>query len=73
MGATWVLWCCATAMLGQALRKAYARGIEKVLLTVAPNNAASRLVVQRNGGVADGINHEGEIRYWIGTPARGED
>lgn len=55
----------ATAMLRQGLAKAKAQGIDRVLLTVEPGNAASILVVERSGGIADGINQEGEIRFWI--------
>ena len=63
----------ATSMLRQALVKANVLGIERVLLTVAPENTASLLVIQRNGGIADGTNHEGEVRYWIDTPVKGQD
>ena len=57
----------ATEMLRQGLAKAKVLGIDRVLLTVEPGNAASIVVVERNGGVADGINHEGESRFWIDT------
>ena len=57
----------ATTMLQRALVKCKALGIERALLTVAPENAASLVVVQRNGGIADGINHEGELRFWVDT------
>ncbi len=60
----------ATGMLAQALIKANNLGIEKALLTVAPDNTASHLVIRRNGGVAAGINHEGEMRYWIENPLK---
>lgn len=57
----------ATQMLRQGLVKARELGIEKALLTVEPANTASIVVIERNGGIADGTNHEGEIRYWIDT------
>jgi hypothetical protein len=33
-----------------------------------PSLRASQLAIQRNGGVAAGINHQGEMRYWIENP-----
>ncbi|WP_375001639.1 GNAT family N-acetyltransferase [Aeromicrobium sp. CTD01-1L150] len=57
----------ATRMLGEALVKAKDLGLERVLLTVAPDNVASLRVVHRHGGVPDGRNHEGEDRYWVET------
>ena len=59
----------ATEMLRQALVKAGALGISPALLTVSPVNHASRRVVEKNGGVPDGINHEGEQRFWVPTSA----
>lgn len=55
----------ATAMLRSALVRCRQLGIERVLLTVDPDNAASLGVVRRNGGVPDSLNHEGELRLWI--------
>ena len=55
----------ATAMLAQGLDRARELGIERALLTVAPENAWSRHVVLANGGVPDGRNGEGEDRFWI--------
>lgn len=55
----------ATRMLALALEKCRTLDIGRVLLTVAPDNAASLAVVRRNGGVPDGINHEGDLRLWI--------
>lgn len=57
----------ATQMLRQALIKCRALRIESALLTVDSKNAASLAVIDRNGGVADGVNHEGELRFWIDT------
>jgi predicted acetyltransferase len=56
-------------MLREAVRKCAALGIERVLLTVAPENEASLTVVCRNGGVADGVDSQGELRFWIPTSA----
>ncbi|MCL2541716.1 MAG: GNAT family N-acetyltransferase [Nocardioidaceae bacterium] len=55
----------ATRMLGQALERCAGLGLPRVLLTVAPDNEASLKVVRRNGGVPDGLNHEGDLRWWI--------
>lgn len=54
-------------MLGAVLPKAAALGLDRVLLTVAPDNVASLAVVAQHGGVADGRNGEGEDRYWVAT------
>lgn len=59
----------ATQMLRDALLKCSALGIDSALLTIAPGNAASLTVVRRNGGVADGMNDEGELRFCIDTPS----
>ncbi len=59
----------ATEMLRQALARVKALGIEKALLTVAPDNVASLVVVKRNGGLPDGMNSEGELRFWLDTPS----
>ncbi|MEU9603225.1 GNAT family N-acetyltransferase [Streptomyces sp. NPDC048057] len=58
----------ATAMLGQALPLARGLGLDRVLLTVAADNAPSLGVVQRNGGTPDGANSDGQLRFWIDTP-----
>ena len=57
----------AAAMLREGMTLARTVGIERVLLTVAPCNEASRKVIVRNGGIADGMNHESEMRFWIDT------
>jgi predicted acetyltransferase len=59
----------ATQMLRDALVKCSALGIESALLTTAPENNASLTVVRRNGGVDDGVNDEGELRFRIDTSA----
>jgi predicted acetyltransferase len=61
----------ATRMLRNALAKCSMLGIKRALLTIAPENAASLAVVRRNGGVSDGTNHEGELRFWIDTAMAG--
>ena len=60
----------ATAILAKAV--AIARdelGIARVLVTCEENNLASIKVIERNGGVPDGVTHETSPphrRYWIG-------
>lgn len=64
-------WQCqghATAMLGRGLAVASGVGMRRVLLTVEAENAASRRVIERNGGVADGTNSDDQLRFWIATP-----
>jgi len=55
----------ATAMLRDGLLKAKELGIERAMLTVEPDNIASQVVIKRNGGVEDGMNPVGEMRFWI--------
>jgi predicted acetyltransferase len=62
----------ATSMLREGLVRARELGIERVLLTVAPDNEASRKAIERNAGIADGMNHESELRFWIETRTTGE-
>jgi len=57
----------ATRMLREALGRCSALGIGSALLTVAPENVPSLKVVDRCGGIADGVNEEGELRFWIDT------
>lgn len=59
----------ATHMLQHALAKCKGLGLKRVLLTVSPDNEASLTVVRRNQGIPDGVNHEGELRFWIDTSA----
>ena len=56
----------ATAMLAAALPVARDLGIEKALLTCDEDNTASRLVIERNGGVLDDVR-QGKLRYWVPT------
>ncbi|MBO0594435.1 GNAT family N-acetyltransferase [Nesterenkonia sp. E16_7] len=57
----------ATRMLQEAAGRCAALGLERALLTVAPDNTASLAVVSRCGGVSNGVNQEGELRFWIET------
>jgi predicted acetyltransferase len=56
----------ATAMLRAALVVAHDLGIERALLTCDDDNLASRLVIERNGGVLEGTR-AGKLRYWVPT------
>lgn len=62
----------ATRMLQEALGRCATLGLGRALLTVAPENAASLTVVKRCGGVPDGVNGEGELRFWVQTPVPSE-
>ena len=59
----------ATAMLAAALPVARDLGIEKALLTCDEDNIASRLVIERNGGVLEDVR-KGKLRYWVPTGLR---
>jgi predicted acetyltransferase len=60
----------ATAMLAAALDVAAGLGIASALLTCVPTNAASRRVIERNGGILDSAD-ERVLRFWIHTdPSR---
>jgi len=64
----------AAAMLGAALPRVAARGIERVLLTVDPGNVASIRVIERHGGVLEDVRETvrgTKRRYWIDLRARG--
>ncbi|MGJ9411970.1 GNAT family N-acetyltransferase [Aeromicrobium sp. CF4.19] len=63
----------ATRMLGLGLARSRQLGITAVLLTVAPDNEWSHRIVKHHGGQQDGINHEGEVRYWIAQGGRLHD
>lgn len=59
----------ATWMLAQAIERARAQGVERLLLSCDPQNIASARTIERNGGVmerevtlADGVSR----LYWIG-------
>ncbi|MDN5854785.1 MAG: GNAT family N-acetyltransferase, partial [Actinomycetia bacterium] len=53
-----------TRMLGEGLGKCRDLGLDRVLLTCAPDNEPSRRVILANGGVADG-NFADEDRFWV--------
>jgi len=53
-------------MLAEALKVARDLGIEQALLTCDDDNVASRLVIERNGGVLEDIR-KGKLRYWVPT------
>jgi predicted acetyltransferase len=56
----------ATAMLAAALRIARDLGIDRALLTCDEDNAASRLVIERNGGMLEDVR-KGKLRFWVPT------
>lgn len=63
----------ATEMLRLLLTTAAAREIGRILVTCAPANAASRRVIEANGGVLAGIVFADEVNretchYWIDVP-----
>jgi predicted acetyltransferase len=55
-------------MLADALVHFAHFGLDPVLITCAVTNIASRRVIEANGGQARGTV-DGELRYWITTPA----
>ena len=55
----------AGRMLAEGRLRAAELGVGRALLTVAPENAWSRHVVLRNGGVPDGSNSDGEDRFLL--------
>lgn len=57
----------ATALLGEALRVAHNLGVATALLTCAPENTASRRVIERNGGSLRDVSSAGRLRYWCLT------
>ncbi len=56
----------ATEMLRLVLKEAKALGIEEALVTINPDNLASRRVAEKCGGVLQDEN-DGHCRYWIQT------
>ncbi len=58
----------ATAMLRAALPVAKGLGIDPALITCDATNTASRLVIERNGGVLEDERF-GKLRYWVATAA----
>lgn len=57
----------ATRMLAAGLVQCHLLGLDRVLLTCAADNEASRRVILANGGVPDGQAHC-EDRFWITVP-----
>lgn len=58
----------ASEALRQMLPVASARGLARILVTCDPDNAASRRVIERCGGVADGTERGGtKLRFWVDT------
>jgi predicted acetyltransferase len=56
----------ATRMLAAGLAEARKLGIERALITCLPENAASRKVIEANGGVLE--DQRGEmLRFWVGS------
>ncbi|MGK3201149.1 GNAT family N-acetyltransferase [Amycolatopsis sp. MEPSY49] len=60
----------ATALLRAALRVAREAGLGDVLLTCAPENLASRRVIEHNGGVLADTSSAGRLRYWCPVTPR---
>jgi predicted acetyltransferase len=54
----------ASRMLATALPIAAGLGLDTVLLTVDDDNAGSRKVIEKNGGVLEAVE-DGKRRYWI--------
>lgn len=62
--------------LRAALAEAKAIGLQRVLLLTGANNAPSRSVIERQGGVLESIAFsafwdEQLCRYWVNVPQRG--
>ncbi|MCQ1946198.1 GNAT family N-acetyltransferase [Arthrobacter sp. zg-Y1116] len=57
----------AARALQDALPVARDLGIARVLVTCAEDNAGSRAVIEKNGGVYED-SRDGTRRYWIGLP-----
>ncbi|MCP2337772.1 GNAT family N-acetyltransferase [Actinomadura rupiterrae] len=57
----------ATAMLRAALPHARALGIDPALITCDADNTASRLVIERNGGLLED-RRGAKLRYWVPCP-----
>ncbi|MBO2446641.1 GNAT family N-acetyltransferase [Actinomadura barringtoniae] len=69
---TWRRQGHATRMLAEGLEECRELGLERVLLTCAHDNEASRRVILANGGVPDG-QVRGEDRFWIDIePPKGD-
>jgi predicted acetyltransferase len=62
----------ATAMLRAALPIARELGIDQVLITCDIDNTASRLVIERNGGILQD-RYGSKWRFWVPTAPRAGD
>ena len=58
----------ARRMLADALVFCAHFGLDRVLVTCEQTNIASRKVIEATGGSPDGVV-DGQLRYWIPTPA----
>jgi predicted acetyltransferase len=56
----------ATEMLRQALAVAHGLGIDPALITCDVDNAGSRAVIERNGGVLEDQRSQ-KLRFWVPT------
>lgn len=56
----------ATEMLRQTLAIAHRMGIDPALITCDVDNAGSRTVIERNGGVLED-ERAGKLRFWVPT------
>ena len=56
-------------MLAAALPVAYELGIDPVLVTCDTDNAASRKVIESNGGMLED-ERNGKLRFWVPTTPR---
>ena len=63
---------CGKELLRAMLEKANALGIEKVLVTVKPENTASQAVALANGGVLTERTDE-RVFFWIDTKERSHE
>ena len=56
----------ASAMLAAVLPLARARGLDPVLVTCAPDNVASRRVIESNGG-SPAFGNDATLGFWVPT------
>ncbi len=67
----------ATLALALGLRECRTLGLDRVLVTCDVDNAASRRVIESNGGVLEDVidvpgRNVSTMRWWIETPARSD-
>ncbi|BBH69252.1 acetyltransferase [Actinoplanes sp. OR16] len=61
----------ATWALGATLDRAWARGLDAVLVTCSPENTASARIIEKAGGVLEDVRETPigpKRRYWISRP-----